>query len=337
MPISDVNLILRSFEEDLKAASGIEDIQAIRVKYLGRNGKVTLASKSINVGELSPEERRTFGIEFNALKRKIEEDLQRAEDDEQRRASNELEQVDFDATLPAVSTHLGALHPITLTQIEIEDIFRGMGFRVFQGNEVVSEFENFDSLNIPSDHPARDMQDTFWLQNGMVLRTHTSAMQNSAMRQFGAPLRAIFPGRCYRNEATDMTHENTFYQLEGMMIDRNLSVANLIAVMKELVDRVFRVDSRVRLRPGFFPFVEPGFELDYWTVVGGKERWMELMPCGMIHRNVLMHGGIDPEEFSGFAFGLGLTRLAMIKFGVPDARLLNSGDLRFASQFTPSL
>ncbi len=335
--MSDVNLALAEFEAELPGASGVEGIQELRVKYLGRSGKVTLANKSANLNKLSPEERRAFGMRFNAVKRQIEEALQAAEDRFHALGDRQIENVGFDATLPAAGTTVGALHPVTATQIEIEDIFRGMGFQVLQGDEAVSEFQNFDALNIPGDHPARDMQDTFWLENGMVLRTHTSSMQNAAMRKLGAPLRAIFPGRCYRNEAMDMTHENTFYQLEGMMIDRHISIAHLIGVMKELIDRVFKVDSRVRLRPGFFPFVEPGFELDYWTTVGGKQKWMELMPCGMMHRKVLEHGGIDPEEYSGFAFGLGLTRFAMIKFGVPDVRLLNSGDLKFASQFTASL
>jgi phenylalanyl-tRNA synthetase alpha chain len=335
--MSDLESALQEFEAELQTASSGERVQALRVKYLGRKGKVTLANKSVNLGALSPDERRAFGTRFNSVRRQIEEALEGAEHRLRSAAGTAVEDLGFDATLPAPLTHVGALHPITATQIEIEDIFRGMGFQVVQGDEAVSEYENFDALNIPGDHPARDMQDTFWLENGMVLRTHTSSMQNAAMRKYGAPLRAIFPGRCYRNEATDTTHENTFYQLEGMMIDRNISVAHLIGVMKELIDRVFRVDSRVRLRPGFFPFVEPGFELDYWATVGSRQRWMELMPCGMIHRKVLEHGGIDPDAYSGFAFGLGLTRFAMIKFSVPDARLLNSGDLRFSSQFTASL
>jgi len=181
------------------------------------------------------------------------------------------------------------------------------------------------------------MQDTFWLENGMVLRTHTSSMQNRAMKELGVPLRAIFPGRCFRNEATDMTHENTFYQLEGMMIDRGITVANLIAVMTELLKNVFRREIEVRLRPGFFPFVEPGFELDMKTVLKGQTRWMELMPCGMIHPQVLRLGGVDPDQWSGFAFGLGLTRLAMLKYGIQDLRLFNKGDLRFYEQFKATL
>ena len=335
--MSDLHATLLEFETELREASSVERLRGLRVKYLGRSGKVTLANKSAQLGTLTPEQRRAFGMQFNTVKRQIEEALDGAEARLRAAGTTEIERLDFDSTLPPAATTVGALHPITTTQIEIEDIFRGMGFQVIQGDEAVSELENFDALNIPVDHPARDTQDTFWLENGMVLRTHTSAMQNAAMRRIGAPLRAIFPGRCYRNEATDVTHENTFYQLEGMMIDRNISVAHLIGVMKALIDRMFKVDSRVRLRPGFFPFVEPGFELDYWTTVGGREKWMELMPCGMIHRKVLEYGGIDPDAYSGFAFGLGLTRLAMIKFRIPDIRLLNSGDLRFNAQFTASL
>jgi len=175
------------------------------------------------------------------------------------------------------------------------------------------------------------------LENGDVLRTHTSSMQNRAMRELGVPLRAIFPGRCYRAEEADATHENTFYQLEGMYIDREVSVANLIAVMKHLLIEVFKTDIDVRLRPGYFPFVEPGFELDFRSTVVGDLQWIELMPCGMIHPAVLREGGVDPNEYSGFAFGLGLSRLAMLKFGIPDVRLFNKGDLRFYEQFVATL
>jgi phenylalanyl-tRNA synthetase alpha chain len=215
-----------------------------------------------------------------------------------------------------------------------------MGFMVLTGPEVETEYYNFDSLNIPGDHPARDMQDTFWLTNGMLMRTHTSANQVRALERFGAPMRAIFPGRCFRYEAIDASHENTFFQLEGLLVDRGISVANLVAVMKALLGQVFHRDVTVRLRPGFFPFVEPGFELDLQCVLcGGKgcstcgDGWIELIPCGLVHPRVLEYGRIDTSEFSGFAFGLGLTRLAMMKFGIPDIRLFNSGDIRFYEQF----
>ena len=215
-----------------------------------------------------------------------------------------------------------------------------MGFTVEDGNEVETEYNNFEAVNVPKYHPARDMQDTYWLENGQLLKTQTSAAQNRIMKKYGAPLKAIFPGRCFRNESVDASHENTFFQLEGMMIDENISVANLIYFMKTTLSEIFKKDLKVRLRPGFFPFVEPGFELDvscmYCNGKGCKVckhgGWIELCPCGLIHPNVLEMGGIDPEKYSGFAFGLGLSRLAMMKYGINDLRYLNSGDLRVLKQ-----
>ena len=215
-----------------------------------------------------------------------------------------------------------------------------MGFTVEDGNEVETEYNNFEAVNVPKYHPARDMQDTFWLENGQLLKTQTSAAQNKIMKKYGAPLKAIFPGRCFRNEALDASHENTFFQMVGMMIDKNVSISNLIYFMKAILSEIFKKEVEVRLRPGFFPFVEPGFELDvkcpYCDGVGCKVckngGWIELCPCGMIHPNVLKMGGINPEEYSGFAFGLGLSRLAMMKFEIDDLRLLNSGDLRVLKQ-----
>ena len=224
--------------------------------------------------------------------------------------------------------------------MELEDIFQGMGFMVLSGPDVETEYYNFDAVNIPSDHPARDMQDTFWLKNGMLMKTHTSANQVRTLEQFGAPVRAIFPGRCFRYEAMDPSHETTFYQCEGLVVDRDISVANLIATMKALLGEVFHRDVTVRLRPGFFPFVEPGFELDLQCLLcGGKgcstcgDGWIELIPCGLVHPRVLEFGNIDTTRYSGFAFGLGLTRLAMMKYGIQDIRRLNAGDIRFCSQF----
>jgi phenylalanyl-tRNA synthetase alpha chain len=323
--------ILKQFRDALAAVGDSKALAALRTEYTGKSG--TLNELSKGAAALDKDKKRAFYEAFNRIKSAVETEL---EDAKKRldAGGGGAEQVAFDPTLPGTGHRAGSLHPITLVQIEIEDVFRSMGFRVFTGDEAVSEYENFDALNIPGDHPARDMQDTYWLKNGMVLRTHTSSMQNRAMKALGVPLRAIFPGRCFRNETTDATHENTFYQLEGLYVDRDVTVANLIAVMKELLRRVFhRDDVRVRLRPGFFPFVEPGFELDYWATIGDKQRWLELMPCGMVHPAVLRNAGVDPNEYSGFAFGLGLTRLAMLKFAIPDIRLLNGGDLRFLSQF----
>ena len=213
--------------------------------------------------------------------------------------------------------------------------------------EIETEYNNFESVNIPADHPARDMQDTFYLNNGQLLKTHTSAAQNAIMRKYGPPkkgepLRVLFPGRCFRNENIDASHENTFFQLEGMMIGEDISISNLIYFMKVLLSEVFEKDVRVRLRPGFFPFVEPGFELDISCLICGgagcatckQSGWVELLPCGMIHPNVLRMGGIDPDEYTGFAFGLGLARLVMMKYGIKNIRALNSGNLKILKQFS---
>jgi phenylalanyl-tRNA synthetase alpha chain len=332
----DATELLKHFEQDLARVDSPQALTALRIAYLGKNGRLNLLRKGIDFSRLSAEARKGVGEAFNRAKETIEAGLAAAAE-RLERSGPPVEPVSFDPTLPGLGHRNGAIHPIISTQLEVEHVFQSMGFQVFTGDEAVSEYENFDALNIPPDHPARDMQDTFWLENGMVLRTHTSAMQNRAMRTLGVPLRAIFPGRCFRNETTDQTHENTFYQVEGMMIDRHITVAHLIAVMKELLDRIFQRDNKVRLRPGFFPFVEPGFELDLWTDIGKGGRWLELMPCGMIHPAVLRDGGVDPDEYSGFAFGLGLTRLAMIKHSIPDIRLFNGGDLRFYRQFAAML
>jgi phenylalanyl-tRNA synthetase alpha chain len=204
-----------------------------------------------------------------------------------------------------------------------------------------TEYYNFEALNIPAMHPARDMQDTFWLTNGMLLRTHTSPCQVRAMERFGPPLRVIAPGRCFRYETIDASHENTFFQLEGLMIDKHISIANLIGIMKLLLREILKCEVTVRLRPGYFPFVEPGFELDIKCLICGgdgcpvckQSGWLELLPCGLVHPNVLRYGGIDPDEWNGFAFGLGLTRLAMMRYVIDDIRLLQGGDLRFLRQF----
>ena len=248
--------------------------------------------------------------------------------------------IEFDETLP-VKEEIGSLHPITIVSKEVTDILKRMGFSVISGPEMESEYFNFEALNIPKDHPARDMQDTYWLDNGKLLRTHTSPNQIHAMQKYGAPIKICAPGRCFRNEDLDACHENTFFQVEGMVIDKNVSIGNLIYTMKELMSAIFKTDVDVRIRPGFFPFVEPGVEIDCSCLIcGGKgcptcknSGWLELCPGGMIHPNVLKESGIDPNEYSGFAFGLGITRLAMMKYKIDDIRILNSGDLRLLDKF----
>ena len=332
--------IKQELQADLSNAKSAADVEAIRIKYLGKKGLVTNAAKSANFGAMSVDEKKSFGQKLNELKNFATEAIQSAADSA-KLAAPQKKKSGIDLTMPGTGNSIGSLHPVTLVQMELETIFQGMGFMVYTGPECEEEFYNFDAVNIPSDHPAREMQDTYWMTNGRLMRTHTSANQVRTMRKFGAPLKAIFPGKCFRNEATDASHENTFYQCEGLMIDKDISVANLIAVMKTLLSEIFRRDVQVRLRPGFFPFVEPGFELDLNCMIcGGKgcptcknSGWIELIPCGLVHPRVLEHGGIDPNEYSGFAFGVGLTRLAMMKYGMRDIRLLNSGDCRFLEQF----
>ena len=321
-------------------ASSVEDLEQARIEALGRKGALAQISKEF--GRLAPEDRGRLGKLLNSVKQDLETEFENksrrfAEVELTERLSREW----IDVTLPAPGPRPGSLHPITQVQQEIEDLFTSLGFAVLDGPEVETEEHNFDALNIPATHPARDMQDTFWLSNGHLLRTHTSPVQVRGLRRLGPPLRMIAPGRTFRNEEVDASHEHTFYQLEGMMVDRDVSVANLIYFMKTLLSSIFRRDVTVRLRPGYFPFVEPGFELDIHCLICGGEGcavckysgWVELLPCGLVHPNVLRLSGVDPEEWSGFAFGLGLTRLTMMRYGIDDIRLLQGGDLRFVTQF----
>jgi phenylalanyl-tRNA synthetase alpha chain len=324
----------------ISAARSADEVDAVRVDALGRKG--TLAQISKEMGRLAPEERARAGKLLNAAKQALEEAFER-----RKRAFDEgalaarLDAEWIDLTLPAPGPRAGSLHPITQIQMEIEDLFVSLGFMVLDGPEVETEYHNFDALNIPAEHPARDSQDTFWLTDGNLLRTHTSPVQVRGMERFKPPLRMIAPGRAFRNESVDASHEHTFYQLEGMMIDRDVSVAHLLYFMKTLLTEVFRREVTVRLRPGFFPFVEPGFELDIRCLICGgsgcpvckHSGWVELLPCGLVNPNVLRISGLDTEKWNGFAFGLGLTRLVMMRYGIDDIRLLQGGDLRFLQQF----
>ena len=342
-------IVLRDeITENLSQTTDLMELDKIRVAYLGKKGSITALLKGMK--DLSNEEKKTFGAEVNQLKefttQKIEEKTNELKEQEIQREIAAMPQ--FDITTP-VNLDRGSYHPITLVQRQCEAVFKSMGFNVEDYSEIVTDYECFEALNIPKHHPARDMQDTYYLDNGQLLKSHTSAAQNAILKKYGknliengVPIKAIFPGRCFRNEATDACHENTFFQMEGVVVDKNISISNLIFFMKTMLSEVFRKDIKVRLRPGFFPFVEPGFELDISCLICGGDGcpsckhsgWLELCPCGMIHPNVLREGGIDPEEYTGFAFGLGLTRLAMMKYGIKDIRDLNSGSLKSLSQFT---
>jgi phenylalanyl-tRNA synthetase alpha chain len=324
----------------IDSAPSPEHLETVRVEALGRKG--TLAQTSKQLGQLAPEDRARIGKLLNSVKQSLEEALERKRAQfEQQALRARLDAEWLDLTVPGPGPRPGSLHPVTQVQAEIEDLFVSLGFAILDGPEVETEYHNFDALNIPADHPARDMQDTFWLTDGNVLRTHTSPVQVRGMERFRPPLRMIAPGRLFRNEEVDASHEHTFYQVEGMMVDREVSVAHLIYFMKTLLAHIFHREVTVRLRPGFFPFVEPGFELDIQCLICGgagcpvckQSGWLELVGCGLVHPNVLRTSGIDPEEWNGFAFGLGLTRLAMMRYGIDDIRLFQSGDLRFLRQF----
>jgi phenylalanyl-tRNA synthetase alpha chain len=326
--------------ERIAAAATAQDLEPVRIEVLGRKGALAQVSKDL--GKLPPDERARIGKLLNTVKQGLEEAMEarKAEFDAAALAAR-LDAEWLDLTLPAPEPERGHLHPLSQIQAEIEDVFTSLGFTVLDGPEVETEYHNFDALNIPPDHPARDMQDTFWLTDGNLLRTHTSPVQVRGMERLGPPLRMIAPGRVFRNEEVDASHEHTFYQLEGMMIDREVSVAHLIYFMKTLLSAIFRREVTVRLRPGYFPFVEPGFELDIRCLICGGQGcpvckqggWVELLPCGLVHPNVLRISGIDPEQWMGWAFGLGLTRLVMMRHAIDDIRYLQSGDLRFLRQF----
>ncbi|MCX8124125.1 MAG: phenylalanine--tRNA ligase subunit alpha [Spirochaetes bacterium] len=328
----------------IEKATTIDELEQIRVKVLGRKGDLTQILRSL--GTLPQEERVEIGKLSNELKEKIENILETRKDQLTQQHINKLIMEDWlDVTLTMPGTlrkyERGHLHPISQIQYEIEDIFTSMGFEILDGPEVETDYYNFEALNIPPYHPARDMQDTFWTEDGNLLRTHTSAIQVRGMERLKPPFRVIGPGRVFRYESIDASHENTFYQVEGMMVDRDISVAHLIYFMKTLLKEIFRKETTIRLRPGYFPFVEPGFELDiHCLICGGKgcsvckySGWVELLPCGLVHPNVLRYGNIDPDEWSGFAFGLGLNRLVMMRYGINDIRHFLSGDIRFLYQF----
>ena len=329
--------------EAVKKAASLDALRFAETKL----AKGSLADAMKTIKQFAAEQRGAAGQAINQIKGTVQERFKTAAEQFLRAdvAGERRKAATFDPTLPPPVTLRGALHPVTAVQREVERVFTSLGFAVVGGPEMETEYYNFEALNIPAMHPARDAQDTFWLKDepgrspqggGWLLRTHTSPCQVRAMLRFGPPLRVIAPGRCFRYEAVDASHENTFYQLEGLLIDQDISIAHLIAFMKLLLREVFHRDVKVRLRPGFFPFVEPGFELDMSCAICGgtgcatckRSGWVEILPCGMVHPNVLRHGRIDPREYTGFAFGLGLTRLAMMKYGIADIRILNSGDVR---------
>ena len=341
--LDELYSLQKEAEQSIADAADEEIIREIEVRFLGKKGAITRVLKGM--GALPAEERPKVGQCANEIRAAVTTAIaarRAAMEEEAVRAQSE--DPDFDPTLPGLSSlpsKAGSIHPVSTVTYHIEDVFRAMGFHLLDYPEVEDEHHNFECLNIPANHPARDMQDTFWLTDGNLLRTHTSPGQIRAMAEFKPPFRAIFPGRVFRYEEVDASHEHTFHQVEGLMIDKNISVANLIHSMKVLVSEILEREVTIRLRPGYFPFVEPGFELDIQCQVCAgngcsvckSSGWLELLPCGLVHPNVLRHGGLDPDIWSGWAFGLGLSRLVMMKYQIEDVRHIMAGDLRFSAQF----
>jgi phenylalanyl-tRNA synthetase alpha chain len=311
-----------------QAASDLAALDAVRVKYLGKKGLLTLQLREL--GRLPAAERPDAGKAINLAKVALTDLI-----DERKlaltaaRLDAELAADAVDVTLPGRGEHRGGLHPVTRTLRRMTHIFEQAGFAVQTGPEVEDDFHNFTALNIPEDHPARDLHDTFYLDSGSVLRTHTSPVQIRAMQAHGAPIRLVAPGRVYRCDS-DLTHTPMFTQLEGLAVDRGVSFANLKSVLFEFVRNFFERDVELRFRPSYFPFTEPSAEVDIRAESG---RWLEILGCGMVHPNVLRNVGIDPAEFSGYAFGMGVERLAMLRYGVEDLRSFFENDLRFLEQF----
>ncbi len=316
------------------------ELEEKRIRYLGKKGELTAILKQM--GKLSAEERPVMGQIANEVRTKIEELIARA--DEQIRAdelTQTLAQETLDVTIPGKKRKIGHRHPLTLVQNEVLEIFLGMGFSVATGPEVEWDYYNFEALNIPADHPARDTQDTFYITENMLLRTQTSSVQIRVMEREKPPIRIIAPGRVYRSDAVDATHSPLFHQIEGLVVDKGITMGNLKSCLETFAKRLYGEDTKIRLRPHHFPFTEPSCEVDVSCFrCGGAgcpmckgEGWIEILGAGMVHPHVLSRCNIDPEEYSGFAFGVGLERLTMFRYKIDDMRLLFENDLRFLEQF----
>jgi len=322
----------KAIHSQVLSASTEQELLTLKTKYLGKNGELTSLVKEIP--SLKVEERKEFGQVLNIAKEEVETIFnQRVGELKEAELLSKLKQEKLDVTLPVdvpfPISQVGALHPLTAVQKELEDVFVSLGFTVVDGPEADDEYHNFIALNVPSTHPARDMQDTFWIDEKTVMRTHTSTMQVRSLEKMTPPLRIVAPGRCFRCERSDASHDHTFYQVEGMMVDKHVTVDHMLYYMKKLLTSILKFEPKIRLRPGYFPFVEPGFELEVWF----NGRWMEMVGCGLVHKNMFEIIGLDSSQWQGFAFGLGLTRLVMSRYQIDDIRHLLSSDIRFLKQF----
>ncbi|MFA4830866.1 MAG: phenylalanine--tRNA ligase subunit alpha [Patescibacteria group bacterium] len=336
--------IKQEFQKGLNEIKDVLQLDELENRFFSRrSGELTEAMN--NLKKLTGEARKEMGKLANQVKNELQEMItNKRQELEHGRAYGLAQAEAIDVTQPKLPKEVrGHLHPMTLVNNDLEDLFTSMGFMILDGPELESVYYAFEGLNIPATHPARENMDTFYIKDHVdwCLRPHTSSVQVRAMQKYGAPLRAVVPGRCFRNEATDAAHEHTFYQLEGLVIDHEISISHLIGTMKELLKGVLKREVEVRLRPGYFPFVEPGFELDMKCLVCGgvgcgackHSGWVETLPCGLVHPKVIEAGGLDSKDWTGFAFGLGSMRLAMQKYGIEDIRHFHGGNLSFLQQF----
>jgi phenylalanyl-tRNA synthetase alpha chain len=338
MNLKKINKIKQKSLEELDNIKNLNSLKEFKIKYLGRKSELTQILRSIK--DLPKEKKAEFGKAANltriSIEKKFDNVKEKIEFEEVIKESEEL-----DVTAPGIPHKIGHIHPITQIRWETEEIFQKMGFEIIEPYELDDDYHNFESLNMPKDHPARDIWDTFWTEDGYILSTHTSSMQNRIFRSIKPPIRAIVIGKTFRNERTDPRHEHTLYQCEGVYIDKGISLSHMIGTLKTFFDVFFDKDISIKVSPGYFPFVEPGCGMDLSCFICNMKGcrvckytgWLEIMGCGMIHPNVLKEGSIDPDVYSGFAWGFGLDRLVMLKYGIEDIRHFHSGDLRFIKQF----
>jgi phenylalanyl-tRNA synthetase alpha chain len=338
-----LNKLREEFLEQLAQTQNVENLRELELKFLSRKGQLSEIMGELK--NMSADFKKEAGELANNVKTELQNKFNEASQALNKFISKDNE---IDVTLPGAALAQGHLNPITLVQNELEDIFSSLGFMILDGPELESDYYNFTALNVPPTHPARDMQDTFYVdyknkdgQYDLLMRTQTSPVQIRAMQKYGAPLKALIPGRCFRNESTDARHEHTFYQVEGIVVGQNINFANLKSFLEIVGQKLFGPNTKFRMRPKFFPFVEPGINGEYTCFLcQGKgcrvcknTGWLEIVGAGLIHPEVLRAGGIDPEKYSGLAFGFGLNRLVMLKYNINDVRLFNSGDLKFLEQF----
>ncbi|MCP4598096.1 phenylalanine--tRNA ligase subunit alpha [Neptuniibacter sp.] len=326
--MENIQSLLAAGSEAVAKATTTQELDDVRVQYLGKKGELTALLKGL--GKLSAEERPQAGAKINEAKQALQEKInERKTALESAALEAKLAEETIDVTLPGRGQELGGLHPVTKTMERIEEFFASIGYTVEEGPEIEDDYHNFEALNIPSHHPARAMHDTFYFNANTLLRTHTSGVQVRTMESQQPPLRIICPGRVYRCDY-DQTHSPMFHQVEGLIVDKNISFADLKGTLEQFLRAFFEEDVRVRFRPSYFPFTEPSIEVD---IDRGDGKWLEVLGCGMVHPKVFEYSGIDPEEYTGFAFGMGVERLAMLRYGVNDLRLFFENDLRFLNQF----